>query len=283
MDRFALTGLILALALPLHAAGDPPSAAPSSTPAAVASPAAPSEPTAPVAEAPVEPLAPAQPLSGSAEAGSATAASVSSVAMPALAEPLSPSAASDEPMIPEEVEDPMALGAQAPVADLKPLGSGTLAKLAKALGSDEDSVWMDPETHEVVESSSDGAARVDAVALYGELAQRMAQADDKDARAALSLAILKKDPRAKEAKDLAYEAKLADSLIALADKGDAKAKAQLQGLALKGNRRARQYLGLDAAPEAAPAAAALSPTTQALPDTETPRTGGPEPRFETLR
>lgn len=214
-----------------------------------------------------------------------TAAATASVTAPkapqSVAAPLSPSAAiaplapqalssaaavsatpsADEPVVPEEVADPMAAASQAAVTDLRPLSSTVLAKLAGALGVDQDSISMDPESGEVVEN---GGSRVDAVALFGELARRLARDEDKDARAALALSIMKKDARAKEAKDLAFEAKLADSVIAQLEGGDKKAKAQLEALAKKGNARARAYLGLDGAPPSV-APAPLSGSAAALP------------------
>lgn len=174
------------------------------------------------------------------------------------AEPLSPSAETEEPVLPEDADDPLALASQAALTDLKPLSSTTLAALAAALGPDQESVWLDPESGEAVDADASGAARVDAGALFAELALRLARHEDKDARAALGMAIMKKDARAKEAKDLAFEDKLADAVIAQLEAGAPKAKAELEALAAKGNRRARQYLQLDAPPPNAAGEPALS-------------------------
>lgn len=274
MDRAILFGSILALALPLYASDTAPdlSLSPEPSPAALVSPVAPVAPTAPADSAPQQPTAPSSP-----QAVSAPSASAKELAQPLALSPAAGAQAqslsqavsvNDEPMVPEEAEDPMRLADSAPLTDLKPISSTVLARLAAALSSEQDAVWLDPESGDAVVNASEGAARVDAVALYGELARRLAQDDDKDARAALSLAILKKDPRAKEAKDLAFEDKLADSVIAQVAKGDLKAKAQLQALAQKGNRRARQFLGLDAAPPSAidPDPTAVSPAAQTVPE-----------------
>jgi hypothetical protein len=225
-------GLVLGLGAGLQADVTP-------TAAATANVAAPKMPLS--AAAALSPSASAAPLSPSA----ATAPLAPQALSAAAAVNATATASADEPVVPEEVADPMAAASQATVADLRPISSTVLAKLAGALGVDQDSISMDPESGEVVEN---GGARVDAVALFGELARRLARDEDKDARAALALSIMKKDARAKEAKDLVFEAKLADSVIAQLEGGDKKAKAQLEALAKKGNARARAYLGLDGVP-----------------------------------
>jgi hypothetical protein len=244
---------------------------------------APSEPLAPTA--PVTPSGPQGPAISAAPtpAPSPTALPVSPKATPAALSPaaqaLSPAAQTDEPVVPEEVGDAMATASQASLTDLKAVSSTVLAKLAGSLGPDQDAAYLDLESGELVDASASGAARVDATALFTELAHRFAYQDDKDARAALGLAIMKKDARAKEAKDLAYESKLADSVIAQLEGGDAKAKAQLQALAKKGNARARQYLKMDLPPPVsnptAPAPAAVSPTVPTDSTTKTPAGASP--------
>lgn len=203
-------------------------------------------PVSPAAAAPTPPKAP-QPLSP-----------------PAQAQPLSPTAEPEAAVEPEDADQPLAPAQPAVVADLKPLSSTVLAALAAALDPEQASLWFDAESGEAVDEGTAGAARVDAEGLFEELALRLARHEDKDARAALGLAIMKKDARAAEAKNLAFEDKLADSVIALQEKGDAKAKTQLEALAAKGNRRARRHLGLDAPPAETPPAAggptAVSPT-----------------------
>lgn len=238
MDR--LFTLILTLfAVAAHAAAPVEAPAPDATPEAVA-PAA----VSPTAEAAPEALSP------------------SAATAPA---PVSPSAESAEPMVPEEMEDPLAVASQAVPTDLKALSSTVLAKLAASLAPDQDAEWLDPETMDVADADTNGALRVDAEALFAELALRLARQEDKDARAALGMAIMKKDSRAKEAKDLAYEDKLADSVIAQLATGGAKAEAELKALAAKGNRRARQHLGLDTPPPAAVAAPeSVTPTAEPL-------------------
>lgn len=250
MDRlFALILTFLAATASAAAPAETPASAPTEAPAAVAP-----EAGSPTAEA---------------EAG---ALSPTADAAPA---PLSPSAGSDEPMVPEEMEDPMAVASQAVLTDLKPLSSTVLAKLAAALGPEQEAVWLDAESGEAADADAAGVARVDAMALYGELAWRLARHDDKDARAALGLALMKKDSRAKEAKDLAFEDKLADSVIAQLPTGGAKAEAELKALAAKGNRRARQHLGLDTPPPAA-APEPVSGTAQAATPTAAPVNPAPE-------
>lgn len=265
--------LLLSLGLAgagLQAASEAPAQAPAapSAPASAAAPQAPavlapavaaqaaSSPTAGAAVAPALP----EPVSGSAE-----------LAPPPAASPVSPNAAiSDEIMVPEEVEDPMQMAAEAPITDLRPISSTVLAKLANALTNDASELYFDAEQGEVLKDSAAGAWRVDATALYAELAHRLAYAEDKDALQALNFADLRRDERAKEARELAYEDKLADATIALLEAGKPKAKAELERLAAKGNRRARQYLGLDKLPEAvgpvaaSPTAAVLSPTAMPL-------------------
>ena len=162
------------------------------------------------------------------------------------------------------------MGSQAPLTDLKPLSSAVLAKLAAALATDADAVWFDAESGEAVDASSTSAARVDAEALFGELAYRLVRKEDKDARAALGLAIMKKDARAKEAKDLAFEDKLADSVIAQIEAGSKTAPAELKKLADKGNRRARQHLGLDTPPALSEPAAPQPVTAPAAPTAASP-------------
>jgi hypothetical protein len=208
---------------------------------------APSAPVTPSAPAPLSPSAATPPLAPQALSGAAA---------------VSGTASADEPVVPEEVADPMAAASQAVITDLRPLSTTVLAELAAAVGVDQDSVFYDAESGEVVAAGGSGA-RVDAVALYGELARRTIREEDKDARAALGLAVLK-DPRAKEAKDLAFEAKQADAVIAQLESGDKKAKAQLEGLAKKGNARARAYLGMDGVPPSL-APAPLSATAAAAP------------------
>lgn len=284
VNRAIVFGSILTLALPLYASDAAPDLNPTEpSSAAVVSPIAPVAPVAPANSAPSLPTAPSSPQAVSSPSaveavvaqptglspGAAVQPANLSPAASAQAQPLSQSVSiNEEPMVPEEAEDPMSLAGSAPLTDLKPISSTVLARLAAALSSEQDAVWLDAESGDAVVNASEGASRVDAVALYGELARRLAQDDDKDARAALSLAILKKDSRAKDAKDQAFEDKLADSVIAQVTQGDLKAKAQLQSLAQKGNRRARQFLGLDAAPpnviDSAPTA--VSPAAQTVPE-----------------
>ncbi|HTA17573.1 MAG TPA: hypothetical protein VK786_07495, partial [bacterium] len=97
---------------------------------------------------------------------------------------------------------------------------------------------------------------------------RRALSEDKDARQALTLAILRGDNRAKDARTQAYEDRLAESLIKRINNGDKGAKDELTKQAMSGNEKARLYLGLDK-PEAsadsisASAAVAVTLTPQA--------------------
>ena len=166
--------------------------------------------------------------------------------------------------------------AQATVPDLSKASSKTLAKAAGLMPKDEESILFDEDLGEVVPVASSSAWLVSAEALFSELAMR-SLADDKVARQALTLSIMKGDERGKDAKRQAYEDKLAQNLIKLADKGDAKSKAELEKLAGNGNRKARLYLGLDKAPTAtAPVAApqavsaAAAPVPEAAPKAENP-------------
>lgn len=246
----------LAIFLTLAMAPGLRSAAPATAPENAKAPSAPTapvalSPSAPTVDAPDAPAAPA-PVSGTASS-------------------LSPSAGSDDIVAPEEVGDPMKMAAEAPIADLKPVSSTVLAKLSNALTNASNELYYDAEHGEILKDNAPGAWRVDATALYAELAHRLAYAEDKDARQALNLADLRHDDRAKDARALAFEDKLADATIAQLEAGKPKAKAELERLAGQGNRRARQYLGMDKplpgtadAPGLTPTASALSPTAGVL-------------------
>jgi hypothetical protein len=116
---------------------------------------------------------------------------------------------------------------------------------------------------QVIPDATPGSWKVNVDALYYELAKRTLNDNkDKAARQAFALTLFKDADRAKYAKDLAYDDKLADTVIAQLEGGRARARMDLQSLAEKGNRKARAYLGLDKPMEHAEAGA-LSGTAQA--------------------
>jgi hypothetical protein len=162
-----------------------------------------------------------------------------------------------------------------PLLDLKALGSPLLARLAGTLKADVETVWYDSESGEIGEENAPGAWRVPAAELYAELARRATHDGDKDARAALNLALLRNDPRARDAQKRAVEDEKALVLIAKIEDGDAasqvQAKAALAALAETGNLRARQYLGLDAANPTAAAPAGPIPDDAAAPESAPPK------------
>jgi hypothetical protein len=168
----------------------------------------------------------------------------------------------------DTIEDADATPSAAPLSapDLQGLSSTVLVALAKDLDSDKDAVFYDPAQNLDLAEPSAGAWKVDAQALYLELARRACLGDDKDSRQALALAILGGDERARSAKEFVTDEQKAAALIPQADRGDAKAKAALRGLADKGDPKALAYLGLDAGalkPPALAAAAAATPTAAA--------------------
>ncbi len=87
------------------------------------------------------------------------------------------------------------------------------------------------------------------------------------------MALFKDSDRAKEAKDQAYDDKLADTVIAQLEGGRERARMDLQALAEKGNRKARLYLGMDK--PAATRADADGNTASAQADTSTAATVAP--------
>jgi hypothetical protein len=100
---------------------------------------------------------------------------------------------------------PSAAAVSAP--DLGGVSTAVLAKLSANLSADRDAVYYEAEQDLPLQEPAAGAWKVDAVALYDELAHRLVFAEDKGARQALSLAILGGDERASAAKRLAYAAK----------------------------------------------------------------------------
>jgi len=160
------------------------------------------------------PEAPAAPAVSAPEAPSAPKAPAPSTGSGQALEPTSPTAAGDDIAVPEEVEDPLKMASEAPITDLQPVSSTVLAAMAKDLDQDQSELYFDSEHGDVLKDSAPGAWRVDVTALYAELAHRLAYQEDKDARQALNLADLRRDQRAKDARELAFADKLADATSA---------------------------------------------------------------------
>lgn len=194
-----------------------------------------------------------------------------------LAPPVSGTAGTDDPIIAEEVgEDGGTLG-KVESPDLSKTDSETLAAIANGVDKDATDVFFDPTAKQVIPDATPGSWKVNVDALYYELAKRTLNDNkDKAARQAFALTLFKDADRAKYAKDLAYDDKLADTVIAQLEGGRARARMDLQSLAEKGNRKARAYLGLDKPMEHAEAGAvtgtaqAASATAASLPSNLTP-------------
>lgn len=265
-DAAAPTSVPTIAASPVATVAASPVASPSLSPVATA--AVPVTPTAPVA-APVSPaaeaVAPALPedLSGSSE----------TLAAPA---PATFTAGSDD-AAPEEVGEDGGTAFKTESPDLAKLDSETLAAIANGVDKDASDVYFDGATKQALPGAAPGAWKVSVDPLYYELAKRTLNDNkDKAARQAFALSLFKDADRAKFAKDLAYDDKLADTVIAQLEAGRPRARMELQGLAEKGNRKARAYLGLDKPTERVEAGAlsgtaqAASGTASALPVASTP-------------
>jgi hypothetical protein len=179
-------------------------------------------PTAATLSSPTAKAAPAQ-LSPSAAA-----------ALTATAADLSPSA---------DVQDDE-VSSTAAVLDLGKAETKLLASIAEATGNEDEKFLYNLEENQRSDHGGRSVAEVDVVALYAELATRAVN-DDAEARKALGMAQLRGDKRAVDAKQQAFDDKLASSVIKRIENGDQGAKADLEKLALKGNDKARAYLGLD--------------------------------------
>jgi hypothetical protein len=168
----------------------------------------------------------------------ALASTETAQALSATAQALSATAAE------EDVEDDAEAVTNSAKLDLAKAETRLLAKISASMALTQDKVLFNLEDNAPTDKAGIGVDEVDVAGLYTELAKR-AIAEDKDARQALTLAILRGDSRAKEAKNKAYENRLAESLIKRIDNGDKGAKDELMKQALAGNEKARLYLGLD--------------------------------------
>jgi hypothetical protein len=119
-----------------------------------------------------------------------------------------------------------------------------LASICEAASLADENFLYNAAANQRAEKMGQDVSEVNVMALYTELARRSV-AEDALARRALTMAMLRGDKRAKEAKQLAYADKLADSAIKRMDEDDAGAREELEKLAAKGNARARNYLGMD--------------------------------------
>jgi hypothetical protein len=217
----------------------------------------------------VSPTSPSSALSPASPSAAAAFLSVTA------ASPLSGSAAALTPTSDDQgdVEDD-ALTATV-VLDLGQADTGLLARIADALKPDQESVFYNVADDAPASVSGAGVSTIDAGALYAELGKR-AVAEDKEARQALAMATLRGDPRASAAKEEAFEERVADSLIERIENGDKGAKDELTKEALKGNSKARAYLGLDHAPVAVGIPEATTPTSAApQPSLATPSAASP--------
>ena len=282
MKPFFAAGL-LALALPLSAADLSPSA--KTLPTAVPTLA----PAAPVAASPSAKagttVAPTVVATAAAPAPASPTVKTEAPPLPAelsntpevLAAPASGTAGADEPIVAEEVGEDGGSQAKTESPDLSKADSETLAAIAGGVDKDATDVFFDPAAKQCIPDAAPGSWKVNVDALYYELAKRTLNDNkDKAARQAFALTLFKDAERAKYAKDLAYDDKLADTVIAQLEGGRARARMDLQTLAEKGNRKARAYLGLDKPMEHAeagalsPSAQASTATAAASPDTTTP-------------
>jgi hypothetical protein len=204
-----------------------------------AAPVPPVSPTAKTADSPVAVSAPAEPL--------VPVAAPVSGAPEALVAPVSATAdASGDSLEAEEVGEDGQIPTKTIVPDLGSIDSDTLATLSDSVDRDSDQIFFDPSAKLSLAEAQAGAWQIQVSALYYELAKRtLNDAKDKSARQALALALFKDPDRAKDAKDLAFDDKLADAVIAQVEAKKPKARMDLQALAEKGNRKARAYLGLD--------------------------------------
>ena len=264
-----LSASLLALSLPLAAAALSPSAkalapAPTQVPAAV-----PASPSAAAAIATAVPTAIAAPLSPAAESAAPALPSELSGTPEVLGAPAASTVTGgvDEPVIAEEVGEDGGIQAKLESPDLDKQDSETLASIAAGVDKDSNEVFFDPAAKQALKDAAPGAWRVNVDALYYELAKRTLHDNkDKAARQAFALTLFKDADRAKFAKDLAFDDKLADTVIAQLEGGRPRARMELQTLAEKGNRKARSYLGLDR-PTTRMEAGALSGTAQATSST----------------
>jgi hypothetical protein len=191
------------------------------------------------------------PVSASPTAAAATPQAQSPTASAIAASPT----AEPEPDVQDDAET-VSFTAQ---LDLSKASSSLLAKISETLKKEDEKILYNVEDNAAAEKPGPGVNEVEALALYAELAKRTL-AEDKEARQALTLAALRGDKRAIEAKNEAFAEKIAGSLIKRYENGDGGAKDELMKLALKGNARARAYLKLDAAPVAVNTPESLSPS-----------------------
>lgn len=177
--------------------------------------------------------------------------------------PMSPASLSPvaQAEIEPEIEDDSEALTTTAALDLNQAETRLLAKITESINPEADSIFFNLEENAAAEKPGIGVNEVNAIALYAELAKR-AIAEEAAARQALSLAILRGDTRAKAAKNEAFENRIAESLIKRFDNGDKGAKDELMKQALKGNKKARTYLGLDK-PIAVSIPETVSPTAKA--------------------
>lgn len=269
--RTILTFSLLALNLPLAAVegtklSSPAKVAelakPSEAPKVVETPVAAAVPSSPSAQAPVAPVAASPaPLSPVAKAMPPELPLALSGSSEALSAPV---AVSGDAGIAEEVGEDGALSVKTETPDLSKLDSETLASMAAGVTKETVDLFYDPIAKQALPEAASGAWRSSVDALYNELARRtLNDTKDKAARQAFALTLFKDSERAKFAKDQAYDDKLAEAVIAQVEAKRPRARMELQGLAEKGNRKARLYLGLDK-PLAREEAGALSPSAQAV-------------------
>ena len=184
---------------------------------------------------------------------------------PAAAASLSPSAAAADSTptaaAEPEIEDDAEAVTSTAALDLALAETRLLAKISETLTPEQDKILFNVEDNSAAAKPGPGVNEVDALALYAELAKRTV-AEDKDALQALRAAALRGDKRAIDAKQDAYEERLANSLIKRIENGDKGAKNDLTAQALKGNRKARLYLGMDK-PVAVSIPELMTPTAKA--------------------
>lgn len=195
----------------------------------------------------------------------AALAAPTALTLAAEAAPASPTAAAAaaSPTAEAEVEEDDMVATPAHL-DLAQAETKLLSKIAEAADKDAGAVLFNLEEAVAVEKKGAGVAEVKADELFLELAKRHLNGD-RAAGKALALADAKGDLRVRGAKSLAFEDKAANSFIKRLENGDKAAKAEIEKLASKGNRRAREFLGLDKV------------KAEAAPLTSTPKVEAPAP------
>ena len=133
-------------------------------------------------------------VTGTAAVSSPTAAILQALGLTVNAQVLSPTAE-------EQVLDDAEASTGSAKLDLSQADTLLLAKISKNIALSQDSFLFNVEEHAPADKPGVGVDEVAVMDLYKELARR-AKVDEKEARQALALAILRGDARAKNARDM---------------------------------------------------------------------------------